>query len=50
LFGELTRIYRSQRPAILAISMFFVVGAILLAFVNEQKGKAEALIPVDAEA
>ncbi|MDX2044036.1 MAG: MFS transporter [Acidobacteriota bacterium] len=50
VFGSLTKAFNSQRPAILAISVFFVVGAILLAFVNEQKGKAEALIPVDAEA
>ncbi len=49
LFGKLTQIYRSQRPAILAISVFFIVGMLLLSFVNEEKGKAEALVPVEAE-
>ena len=49
LFGKLTQVYRSQRPAILAISVFFIVGMLLLSFVNEEKGKAEALVPVEAE-
>jgi UMF1 family MFS transporter len=49
VFGTLTKIYGSQRPAILAIAVFFVVGMILLSFVNEEKGKAAARIPVEAE-
>ncbi|MEK7831681.1 MAG: MFS transporter [Acidobacteriota bacterium] len=50
VFGSLTKAFHSQRPAILAISVFFIVGIFLLSFVNEEKGKAEALIPVEAEA
>jgi UMF1 family MFS transporter len=42
LFGAITKATGSQRPAIFAIAAFFVVGAILLSFVDEQKGKAEA--------
>jgi len=48
VFGSLTKIYGSQRPAILAIAVFFVVGMFLLWFVNEEKGKAAARIPVEA--
>ncbi len=50
VFGSLTKIYGSQRPAILAIAVFFVVGMFLLSFVNEEKGKAAARIPIEAEA
>lgn len=49
VFGSLTKIYGSQRPAILAIAVFFVVGMFLLSFVSEEKGKAAARIPVEAE-
>ena len=42
LFGGITKATGSQRPAIFAIAAFFVVGAILLSFVDEEKGKAEA--------
>ncbi len=46
VFGTISATTGSQRPAILAIGSFFVVGIILLAFVNEQKGKDAARIPV----
>lgn len=46
VFGALTKATGSQRPAILAIAAFFIVGAFLLSFVNERKGKEAALIPV----
>ncbi len=42
VFGTLSRATGSQRPAILAIGAFFVVGMVLLAFVNEQRGKEAA--------
>jgi MFS transporter, UMF1 family len=48
VFGALTQATGSQRPAILAIAPFFIVGAILLAFVNEQRGKEAARTPVEA--
>lgn len=49
VFGTLTKIYQSQRPAILAIAIFFVVGMFLLSFVNEERGKEAARIPIGAE-
>ena len=42
LFGEITSRTGSQRPAIFAIAAFFVVGMILVSFVDEQKGKEAA--------
>jgi UMF1 family MFS transporter len=42
LFGAITRATGSQRPAILAIAAFFVVGMILLTFVDERRGKEAA--------
>jgi UMF1 family MFS transporter len=47
VFGALTQATGSQRPAILAIAPFFIVGAILLAFVNEERGKEAARASVD---
>jgi MFS-type transporter involved in bile tolerance (Atg22 family) len=38
----------SQRPAILSIGAFFVVGMILLSFVDEKKGKEASRLPVQA--
>ncbi len=46
LFGAITKATGSQRPAIFAIAAFFVVGAILLSFVDEEKGKAEARVSI----
>lgn len=46
LFGAITKATGSQRPAIFAIAAFFVVGAILLSFVDEAKGKAEARVSI----
>lgn len=50
VFGEISSRTGSQRPAILAIGAFFVVGMIVLSFVNEQRGREAARIPVGAEA
>lgn len=46
IFGIISKATGSQRPAILAIGVFFIVGAILLSFVNEQRGKDAAKIPI----
>jgi UMF1 family MFS transporter len=46
VFGTISYRTGSQRPAILAIGLFFVVGMILLAFVNEQRGKDAAKVPI----
>jgi UMF1 family MFS transporter len=46
VFGEISARTGSQRPAILAIGLFFVAGMILLAFVSEQRGKEAARIPI----
>jgi UMF1 family MFS transporter len=46
VFGTISATTGSQRPAILAIGAFFVAGMILLSFVNEQRGKEAARIPV----
>ena len=50
VFGTLSRVTGSQRPAILAIGVFFVVGIVLLSFVDERKGKEVARLPVDQRA
>jgi UMF1 family MFS transporter len=42
LFGFVSQHTGSQRPAVLSVGMFFVVGMILLAFVNEERGKTAA--------
>ena len=49
VFGAISQTTGSQRPAILSIGAFFVVGIILLSFVNEKAGKEAAKIPVMAE-
>jgi MFS transporter, UMF1 family len=46
VFGELTRLTGSQRPAVLAIAAFFVAGAVALWFVDEKAGKEAAKIPL----
>jgi UMF1 family MFS transporter len=46
LFGQITAATGSQRPAILAIAGFFIIGMILLMFVDEAKGKAAAKVAV----
>jgi MFS transporter, UMF1 family len=46
LFGRITAATGSQRPAILAIAGFFIIGMIMLMFVDEAKGKAAAKIGV----
>jgi|SRR5262245_3235752 len=47
VFGTISKTTGSQRPAILAVGAFFVLGMILLSFVNEARGKEAARIPVD---
>ncbi|HMV86112.1 MAG TPA: MFS transporter [Blastocatellia bacterium] len=49
IFGTVSKATGSQRPAILSIGAFFVIGMILLSFVNEERGKAAAKIPVEAQ-
>jgi MFS transporter, UMF1 family len=46
VFGAISQTTGSQRPAILSIGAFFVVGIILLSFVDERAGKAAAKVPV----
>ena len=47
IFGTISKQTGSQRPAILSIGIFFIVGMILLSFVNEKRGKEASRIPVD---
>ncbi len=46
MFGAISSATGSQRPAILSIGAFFVVGIILLSFVNEKAGKEAAKVPI----
>jgi len=46
IFGVLSWITGSQRPAILSVGLFFIIGMIILSRVDEVKGKQAALIPV----
>jgi UMF1 family MFS transporter len=46
-FGTIAARTGTQRPAILAVGAFFLVGMILLCFVNEQRGKEASRIPID---
>lgn len=48
VFGVISNRTGSQRPAILAIGSFFIVGMFLLSFVNERRGKEASQIPVEA--
>ena len=50
VFGTVSRATGSQRPAILSVGAFFIVGMILLSFVDEKRGKEASRIPVHAEA
>ncbi len=47
LFGSISALTGSQRPAVLATGGFFVVGMALLAFVNVKRGIAASQMPVD---
>ena len=46
VFGIISNRTGSQRPAILAIGLFFVIGMLLLSFVDEERGKMAARIPL----
>ena len=46
-FGTISSVTGTQRPAILAVSAFFILGAVLLLFVNEARGKEASLIPIE---
>jgi UMF1 family MFS transporter len=48
IFGTVSNVTGSQRPAILSIGAFFIAGMILLSFVDEKRGKEASKIPVDA--
>ncbi len=48
VFGWISSLTGSQRPAILSIGVFFVAGAILLSFVDERKGKDASKLSADA--
>ncbi|MCC6234451.1 MAG: MFS transporter [Verrucomicrobiales bacterium] len=48
VFGVLSQQMGSQRPAILSLGVFFVLGAMVLMTVDEKRGKAQALVPVEA--
>ena len=48
IFGTISKQTGSQRPAILAVGAFFIMGMILLSFVNEERGKAAAQVPLRA--
>jgi UMF1 family MFS transporter len=50
VFGTVSRLTDSQRPAMLSVGAFFVVGMILLSFVDEKRGKEASRIPVHVEA
>lgn len=50
VFGLISRQTGSQRPAILAIGAFFVVGMFLLSRVDEERGKEAARAPLNAHA
>ena len=47
IFGTISSRTGSQRPAILAIGLFFVAGMVLLSLVDEKKGKAAARMSID---
>lgn len=49
VFGTISRTTGSQRPAILSIGAFFIVGMILLSSVNEARGKEAAGTPLPTE-
>lgn len=46
LFGTISSLASSQRPAILTVAFFFIAGGVLLTFVDEEKGKAASRVPV----
>jgi UMF1 family MFS transporter len=48
VFGTVSKLTGSQRPAILSVGAFFIVGMILLSFVDERRGKEASKIPVSA--
>lgn len=48
IFGTVSQVTGSQRPAILSVGLFFVIGMIVLWFVDEKRGKEASKIPVDA--
>lgn len=46
IFGLLSWTMGSQRPAILSVAAFFIIGMIILAYVDEKRGKEAARTPV----
>ncbi len=49
VYGEISRITGNQRYAVLSVLVFFITGFIFLQFVNEDKGKLDALSFSDEE-
>ncbi|MEK6304088.1 MAG: MFS transporter [Acidobacteriota bacterium] len=49
VFATVRQATGSQRPAMLSVGAFFIVGMILLSFVDEKRGKEASRIPVHAE-
>ncbi|MFY9610478.1 MAG: MFS transporter [Blastocatellia bacterium] len=49
VFGTVSQATGSQRPAILSVGAFFIIGMILLSFVDEKRGKEASRIPVYAD-
>lgn len=49
VFGTVSQATGSQRPAILSVGAFFIVGMILLSFVDEKRGKEASRMPVHAD-
>ncbi|MGH9838338.1 MAG: MFS transporter [Blastocatellia bacterium] len=47
-FGFLSWLLGDQRPAILSVAAFFIVGMMILSRVDEERGKKAALTPVEA--
>jgi UMF1 family MFS transporter len=47
LLGQFTTLFDSQRAGVATVLIFFVIGAVLLLFVNEKEGVALAKRPVD---
>mgnify|MGYP003346955567 CR=1 FL=1 len=48
IFGALSWLSGSQRPAILSVGAFFIVGMAILSFVDEERGKQAARTSVEA--
>lgn len=48
VFGMISSLTGSKRPAILVIGLFFLAGMVLVGLIDERRGKEAARIPVDS--